>query len=106
MPSLVALSLALALKAAVSSAAVALLLAENPELSSHTAAVIEDLLPGVMALLNGERAKISRKLRRDIGTLLGEFEADASPNLKTTIRKVKREIKKGTMFRKLGMAVR
>ncbi len=59
----------------------------------------------VTALLNGEEITISKELVGDIVVLLTEFEAEASPALKVTIRRVKRMVKRGTIFKLLGITL-
>jgi hypothetical protein len=81
------------------------LLEENPDLSAYTAEVMDKLEPEVSALLNGEESTISKELVGDIVALLAEFEAEASPGLKVTIKRAKRMVKRGTIFKLLGITV-
>lgn len=82
---------------------IASLLLDNPDLSSKTAEVVESLLPEVIRLQNGGEMTIAKDVESKIEALLVAFEDKASPGLKTTIRKVGREIKKGDIFRQLGI---
>lgn len=84
---------------------IASLLSENPALRLHTAKVIVNMMPEVRAALNGEEMVISQELINEIEPLLGEFAVKASPDLKVTIEKVKRDIKRRGMFRQLEIAV-
>jgi len=84
---------------------IASLLSEDQSLSSHTEVVLGDLMPAVSALLDGGETTISVNAVSDIEVLLDKFEVRASPELKVTIKKVKRDIRKGTIFRNLGITV-
>jgi hypothetical protein len=81
------------------------LLEDNPDLSAYTAEVMDKLEPDATALLNGEEITISKELVGDIVALLTEFEAEASPGLKVTIKRATRMIKRGTIFKLLGITV-
>ncbi|MBW2183104.1 MAG: hypothetical protein JRF49_04460 [Deltaproteobacteria bacterium] len=81
------------------------LLEENPDLSAYTAEVMDNLEPEATALLNGEEITISKALIGDIVALLTEFETEASPGLKVTIKRAKRMIKRGTIFKLLGITI-
>ncbi|MBW1856437.1 MAG: hypothetical protein JRJ00_17570, partial [Deltaproteobacteria bacterium] len=81
------------------------LLEENPDLSAYTAEVMDKLEPETTALLNGEEITISKELVGDIVALLDEFEAEASPGLKFTIKRAKRMVKRGTIFKLLGITL-
>ncbi|MBW1823885.1 MAG: S8 family serine peptidase, partial [Deltaproteobacteria bacterium] len=81
------------------------LLEDNPDLSAYTAEVMDKLEPDATALLNGEEITISKELVGDIVALLDEFETEASPALKVTIRRVKRMVKRGTIFKLLGITL-
>jgi hypothetical protein len=82
---------------------IALLLLESPGLSSQTAEVMAKLQPGLKSLVEGEGMTVSHELMDEIELLLEEFEAKASPGLRTAIERVKREIKKGDVFKQLGI---
>lgn len=84
---------------------IASLLSEDPELRSHTAEVVGKMLPVMRAALNGREMVISKELIYKIISLLGEFEVEASPDLKATIKDVKRAIRGGGVLRQLKIAV-
>ncbi|MBW2184416.1 MAG: S8 family serine peptidase [Deltaproteobacteria bacterium] len=81
------------------------LLEENPDLSAYTAEVMDKLEPEATALLKGEEITISKELVGDIVAMLTEFEAEASPALKVTIKRAKRMVKRETIFKLLGITV-
>ncbi|MCK5513940.1 MAG: hypothetical protein KAJ00_05540 [Deltaproteobacteria bacterium] len=78
---------------------IALLLLESPGLCSQTTEVMAKLQPGAKSLLDGKEMTISQELMDEIELLLEEFEAKASPGLRTAIRRVKQEIKKGDILK-------
>ncbi|MCK5187548.1 MAG: hypothetical protein KAR43_10505, partial [Deltaproteobacteria bacterium] len=82
---------------------IALLLLESPGLCSQTTEVMAKLQPGAKSLLDGKEMTISQELMDEIELLLEEFEAKASPGLRTTIERVKREIKQGDAFKQFGI---
>lgn len=87
------------------SSEIASLLLANENLRVHTASVIEQLLPELALLLNDEEAVISFQMITAIEKLLNKFEVKASPNVKTAIRKLKKEIGKGEILDRLGIGI-
>ena len=84
---------------------IATLFLENPSLTADTGEVIHDLLPGIKNLLEGGVMRLSTKEISSIESLLIQFEKEASPRLKAAVRKVRRDIRKGNMFKQLGINV-
>ena len=87
------------------SSEVAGLLLQNPSLSAQANKVIVELLPGIESLATEGKTAIDRDTIEKIEFLLNQFEPKASPKLKTAIGKVKKDINKGEVFRKLGISV-
>ena len=87
------------------SAQIALLLLKDGNLKIETAGVIEQLLPEIASLLEGEETVISSRMVTTIETLLDKYEVKAGPGVKLTIRKLKKEIEKGEFFDQLGIKV-
>ncbi|KPJ58467.1 MAG: hypothetical protein AMJ42_03235, partial [Deltaproteobacteria bacterium DG_8] len=84
---------------------IAILLLQEPSLTSQTREVIDELLQSVESLLYNNDMIISQKTIGNIESLLTNFETKASPKLKTAIMKVKEDIKKGEMFGRLGITI-
>ena len=78
---------------------------EDPFLTLEVGELIDGLLPGIEDLLGGGIMKLSTEEISRIESLLIQFEDEASPKLKATIRKVRRDIKKGNIFKQLGINV-
>ena len=87
------------------SAQIAALLLEDKDLKVETAETIEQLLPEITCLLDGEEAVISPRTVAAIERLLDKYEVKAGPAVKLTIRKLKEEIKEGEIFNQLGIKV-
>lgn len=87
------------------SAQIAALLLKNRELQVETAEIIEQLLPEITCLLEGEEAVISPRTVAAIEKLLDKYEVKAGPAVKPTVRKLKKELKKGEIFNQLGIKV-
>jgi C1A family cysteine protease len=87
------------------SAEIASLLSKDKDLRVRTASVVEQLIPELASLLNGEEAVMSLSMIYNVETLLDEFEVKASPGMKTAIKGVKRAIRKGVIFEQLGIKV-
>ena len=84
---------------------IASLLLKDEDLRIHTASVIEQLIPELALLLNGEKVVISSQMVFVIEDLLDEFGTKASPRVKRAVKKVKKEIKKGEIFNQLGIKI-
>ena len=80
-----------------------ILLIQNPSLTEETKKVVDKMLPGIQSLLDVGEMVITKKQLADLESLLTRFETKASPKLKTTIRKVKRDIDRGEIFGQLGI---
>ncbi|MBW1855190.1 MAG: Ig-like domain-containing protein [Deltaproteobacteria bacterium] len=83
----------------------AALLINNPSLLIRTREVISGLMPEIQCLLEGEEMSLSQDQLGAIERLLDEFEIKASPNLRTEIMKVKKDINGGDIFNKLGIVI-
>jgi len=85
---------------------IAFLLLEDEDLRVQVRDIIEDFLPGVETSMEEKIMEIPSGMIMDMELLLEDVEVKASPGLKMDIRKVKREIKQGTIFRKLDITVK
>jgi C1A family cysteine protease len=84
---------------------IAAVLMENPILAAEAGELIDELLPGITALLGGDMMKLSEDESDRIVSLLSRFEIRASPQLKLVIRKAKKAMSKGKFFKELGRAI-
>ena len=84
---------------------IAVLLIQHPSLSQQTREVIDELLPGIRSLLADKRMSLSKEQLVDVELLIDEFESKAAPELRTVIRKVKKDINKGEMLKQLGIII-
>ncbi len=84
---------------------IASLLLKDEGLRVHTASVIEQLLPELALLLNGEKVEMSSQMIFAIEDLLNEFGAKASPSVKRAVKRVRKEIKEGEVFDQLGIEI-
>ena len=84
---------------------IATLLLKEPSLTLKTREVIDELLLSVESLLHNDEMEISQDTIDNFVTLLDQFETKASPKLKTTINKVRREIDKGKILKQLEISV-
>jgi len=84
---------------------IASLLLKDEDLRMHTAAVIKQLIPELVFLLNNKEAMMSSRMISSIETLLDEFEAKASPGVEITIKGVKKEFRKGEALNQFGIKV-
>jgi len=74
---------------------IAAIFMENPSLMTGAGKLINGLLPAITKTLEGIKLKLSREEIANIESLLNRFEAEASPGLKLTIRKVRMDLRKG-----------
>jgi hypothetical protein len=84
---------------------IATLLLKEPSLTLKTREVVDELLMSVESLLYNDEMEISQDTIDNFVTLLDQFETKASPKLKTTINKVRREIYKGKILKQLEISV-
>ncbi len=68
------------------------LFASQPYLRSYTAEIIDELIPGIEGLLNDQRIFLSGKQLERIDTLAGHFYYLASPELKSVINKLRKDL--------------
>lgn len=78
---------------------------QNPSLTDETKDVIDEMLPGIQSLLDGDEMAVSKMQVAALESLLTNFETKASPKLKTAIKKVKRDINRGEIFEQLGITI-
>jgi C1A family cysteine protease len=83
---------------------VAAIFMENPSLMADAGKLISGLLPEIRDSLEGKEMKLSKKEIANIESLLNRFEAGVSPGLKLAIRKVRMDLRKGKIFKQLGIA--
>ena len=84
----------------------AALLVNNPSLLIKTREVISGLMPEIQCLLEGNKEmSLSQDQLDAMERLLDEYITKASPNLRTEIMKVKRDINEGNIFNKLGIVI-
>ncbi len=81
------------------------ILSENDNLKMMTANVVGEIAEKAAALNNNGEVGIDQELVKSILELADEISLSASPELKKAIKKVKQEIKKGDLFRQMGVAV-
>jgi hypothetical protein len=68
--------------------------------------VVNEIVEKALSLNHNETVNIDRGLVKRIVGVANLINKNASPNLRRAIKKVKKEIKRGTIFRKLGMTIR
>jgi hypothetical protein len=68
--------------------------------------VVNEIVEKALSLNNNETVHMDRALVKRILKVASLINKNASPNLRIAIIKVKKEIKRGNIFRKLGMTVR
>ncbi len=81
---------------------IASLFLENPFLTVQVKELISELLPRISNALKGEEMIISQDEAERLELFFEEFEAEASPRLKRTIRKAKSFLKEGSDSNQLG----
>lgn len=84
---------------------IAILLLQEPSLTTQTREVIDELLMSVESLLYNDEMEISQDTIDNFVTLLDQFETKASPKLKTALNKVRRDIYKGELLKQLEISI-
>jgi hypothetical protein len=76
------------------------------ELQILAGSVVNEMAEKALLLNNNEKVKIDRGLIKSILEVAHLINNNASPNLRRAIKKVRKEINRGTIFRQLGMTIR
>jgi len=76
------------------------------DLQIITANVVNEIVEKALSLNNNEKVNIDRSLVKSILEVANLINKNASPNLRRAIKKIKKEIKRGDIFRKLGMTIK
>jgi len=84
---------------------IATLLMQDPLLRKEVRKLINELLPYVNSLQEGKKVSLSKGKIAHIDSVLKRFESKASPQLKKAIKKVRRDVRKGIVFKRFGMSV-
>jgi hypothetical protein len=81
------------------------ILRADEDLKMMTTGVVEKIVGKAAVLNNNEKVKIDKELVTTILEIADEINKEAGPGLKMAIKNVKRIVKKGTIFKKLGVTV-
>lgn len=82
------------------------ILRSDRNLQIIAANVVNEMAEKALSLNNNEKVNIDRGLIESILQVAHLVDKKASPTLRRAIKKVKKEIKRGTIFRKLGMTIK
>jgi formate dehydrogenase maturation protein FdhE len=84
---------------------IATLLLHNPRLGKEVRKVINELLPDLRSLLSGKKVSVSKKKVTHLESLLKKFEKRGSPQLKAAVKKVRKDLRKGVLFKQFGITI-
>ncbi len=84
---------------------IATLLLQEPSLTMQTKEIIDELVIGIESLLYGDEIEINQDTIDNIMSLLDNFESNASPKLKTAIKKLKKDINGGEVFEQFVITI-
>ena len=82
------------------------ILRANKDLKMMTMDVVEKIVEKAAVLNSNGKVRIDQRLIEGILGVADEINEEASPGLKIAIKKVKREIKEGTIFKLWGITIR
>ena len=88
------------------SAEISAILLADSDLQIMATTVVNEIVEKALSLNNNETVNMDRALVKRILEVASLINKNASPHLRRAILKVKKEIKRETIFRKLGMTVR
>jgi len=74
-------------------------LMNNPTLVTEAGEIINELLPNVRTVLGGGMMELSEDASEQIKSFLSQFEIEASPQLKHAVRKAKKAMRHGKLFK-------
>jgi len=81
-----------------------ILLIQDPSLTKETKEVIDELLPGIQSLLEGKKISLSEEKTDHLESLFKHFDKKTfNPQLKRAIKKVRRDLSEGILFKQLGI---
>jgi hypothetical protein len=81
------------------------ILLADQDLQVITANVLGEIVEKAAALNDNGEEEINRELVESILNLADEVSANGSPALKRAVKKIRREIKKGVIFRQMGIMI-
>ena len=84
---------------------VSLILLEDQETRDNVATLVKKLIPSIPSYLENNRLLVSREMNDEVISVLDLVERRSGPALKTDIRKVKRDLKKGNIFKQFNITL-
>ena len=81
------------------------ILTNNQDITNQSKAVLEELLPKIKLILEGQSISISPILLYKTEGILDQISREASVELKTAIEKLKKDLEEEKIFDELGMRV-
>jgi hypothetical protein len=84
---------------------IAILLLQEPSLTTQTGEVINELLISIDSLLYNDKMAISQDTIDNFESLLDQFENKASPGLKTAIKRLRKDIREEKIFKQLRINI-
>ncbi len=84
---------------------IATLLLQESSLTMQTKEIIDELVIDIESLLYGDEIEITQDTIDNIMSLLDNFESNASPKLKTAIKKLKKDINGGEVFEQFVITI-
>lgn len=79
------------------------ILAKNPAIAADAKTMLNTMLPEVEAAVQGKSATISQSELDSITSILNAISTEASPDLKRSIKKIKRDIGKKKILSEVGI---
>ena len=86
-------------------AEISAILLDDEELLEKAANVVNEIVEKALLLNNDEAVSVNQEFVRDFLELADLVNENASPGLKRAIKRVRREIKRKELFRKLGITI-
>jgi hypothetical protein len=84
---------------------VSLIIMSDSDLKNRMGKIFQQFIPLLKLLMEEERAILPYEMKDEIGLLFDDFEEKASPFLKPAMKKVRRELNKGDIFKSMGFEV-
>jgi len=81
------------------------ILVKNPAIAADARTMLNTMLPEVKVVVQGKSVTISQAEINKIISVLNEIGREASPDLKRSIQRIKKDIKQKKILNKLGIKI-
>jgi hypothetical protein len=86
-------------------AEISLLIMNDPEVNAKLGDILQQLIPPLTFLMQEEKVALPSGMQEELQLLLDVLEEKGSPFLKAALKKVRKDLREGAIFKKLGFEI-